>query len=96
MSEVQELANEEYEVKIKKAEEEIKNNVIKEEEEDTYKPEEWIDFDILYMESTVPGVGNWSDPSANYFCYDESLTWMKENTTESYYHQSLYPYYIQN
>ena len=39
---------------------------------------------ILYIETTVPEIGSWSDPHANWFCYGERREWQKENTTESY------------
>ena len=40
--------------------------------------------EILYIETTVPEIGSWSDPHANWFCYAENNQWREENTTESY------------
>ena len=39
---------------------------------------------ILYIETTIPNFGTWSDPKAHYFCYDEDQEWQEKNTTESY------------
>ena len=39
---------------------------------------------ILYIETTIPNFGTWSEPKAHYFSYYEDKEWIEKNTTESY------------